>query len=199
MIYERISTKMQSMETDFISSTASAITTAQNALFELSKANIERVDMWFGRMIDISALIFTAITLILGVVAFLTWRHIDQANKAQKLLDETEKKLAASDQFLSNLARREAIGRRLAKITKQGLLRSEVAERALHHRGFAPALYKTLDDNKVFAVDEYGFKHWIPNPPTLTRMGYSWTDVKQITKEELDKIPTGENIPDLSQ
>lgn len=170
-----------------------------NSLFELSKANIERVDLWFSWMLGVAGVFATFIAIAFGAIAYLTWKHFEQAKKAEKLLEETEKKLKASDQFLSSLAQRDAIQQNKKKVAGRGLLRSEVHERALHHRGFAPSLYKIEGDNRVYTIDELGYKHWIPNPPTLTRMGYSGEDIKVITKEEIDNIPTGEHIPDLSK
>lgn len=184
----------------FISSTSALLYfNTTNSLLELSKANIERVDMWFNWMLGIAGVLATIIAIAFGALAYLTWKHYEQAKKAGLLLKETEEKLKASDRFLSNLARRESDRQRAPNKTVRGLLRSEVAERALNHRGFAPALYKTDGDNRVYAVDELGYKHWIPNPPTLTRMGYSGEDIKVITKEEMDKIPTGEHVPDLNK
>lgn len=188
------------MDTILISTASSEAQAAQNALYELSKANIERVDIWFSWMLGIAGVLGTFLTIALAAIAYLTWTHIKQAKRANEILEEAERKrVQESGQFIADIVAKQAAMKQRALKQKAELLRSEVAERAYRHRGFSPILFRAEGQNAVYAMDEYGYKHWIPNPPTLIRMGYSGSDIKQITKEELDKIPTGENIPDLSK
>lgn len=185
------------------------------SLLELSKANIERVDYWFSWMLGVAGVLATFIGIAFLVIAGLTWHHFNQAKKAGKLLDEVEQKRKQFDEtarFIQSVAERAKQHEEPEKKSKKstasqtvsataairkeiGLSKSDVAERSKQHRGFSPVLFQAVGDNAVYAVDEYGYKHWIPDPPTLSRMGYSWTDVKQISKEEIDKIPTGHSIP----
>lgn len=169
-------------------------------LFDLSKANIEQINVWFSWMLAIAGIILTVITILLGLIAYLTWTHIKQAKRASEVLEDAERKrIQETGGFIAASAVKQAAMKQRTTRQKTGLLRSEVADRAYKHRGFSPILFQAVGESPVFAIDEYGYKHWIPNPPTLIRMGYSWSDVKHISKDELDKIQTGENIPDLSK
>lgn len=40
-------------------------------------------------------------------------------------------------------------------------------------------------------------RHWIPNPETFKAFGFSWNAIKTISDAELNKIPRGENYPEL--
>ncbi len=173
-----------------------------NALLELAKSNIERSNLWFTWMLGIAGIILTIITILLAFIGYLVWKHLKQAKQAEDLLTELEKRrkqFNESGQFIADQALMlQALRKRPVKLSTE-LGKSEVLERAKKNRGFSPILYKAVEDKAVYAIDEYGYKHWIPNPPTLIRLGYSWSDVKQINKDELDNIPTGKNIPDLTE
>lgn len=168
-----------------------------DTLLELAKSNIERSNLWFTWMLRLAGIILTIITMLLAFIGYLVWKHMGQAKQAEDILTELEKRRKQFDesgQFIADLVlKQKAMRQRATKLNK-----SEISERAKKSRGFSPILYKAAEEKAVYAIDEYGHKHWIPNPPTLMRMGYSWSDVKQISKDELKKIPTGENIPDLT-
>jgi len=172
------------------------LTSEVRILHQLSQNNLQRVDLWFTKMLDLSGLIFTIITILLGISALLIWTHIKQAIKAEKILKEASRlRFEVKESLTYSLTTApKALKRRGGRLTLE-----EVKEKALLHRGFAPMLLKTERDNAVFAIDEYGVIHWIPNPATLIRMGYSGSDIQMITKEQLDRSPRGVHIPDLSK
>jgi hypothetical protein len=134
------------------------------------------------------------------LIAYLTWKHIQQAKQAVELLKEakTKKEQLAEEraQFITNqfIAEKQKTKEKGRKLTKEELL-----HKALSYRGFAPILYKSIDEDAVYAVDETGFRHWIPNPVTLGRMGYTFADVREMPKQELDLIPRDEDIPNLAK
>lgn len=168
-------------------------------LFDLSKSNLDRVNVWFTWMLGISALVMTVIAILLALIAVLTWRHVKQAQEASKMLDEANKRRKLFDEAGNFLA--QSATKKKSKLQKEfrGLSADEVRKRAISHRGFGPILFQTEGADAVYAVDDYGFLHWIPNPPTLMRMGYSWADVKQLPKAEIDQMKRGENVPVLSE
>lgn len=45
----------------------------------------------------------------------------------------------------------------------------------------------------VYSV-RWGIKHWIENPTTLRKLGYTWDDVDGISGFEFDLYPTGKSI-----
>lgn len=187
------------MDTRLLSLPATASSNV-DMLSEIAKITIERVDLWFSWMLAIATILLTAITVLIALIAFLTWKHVKQAGQASKLLNQakkTQKEAEERAQFIAKMASEDKAKLKL-KGKAKGLSPREIVLRARSHRGYAPVLFQANGQAEVYAIDEYGYKHWIPNPPTLTRMGYSWSDVKHITKQELDLIPTGENIPDLS-
>lgn len=54
----------------------------------------------------------------------------------------------------------------------------------LIRRGSGGAVYKI----------NWGIKHWIENPTTLRRLGYTWDDVDNISDFEFNLYPTGKSI-----
>jgi len=62
-----------------VASSSSFTTEQAHALFELSKTNIERVDYWITWMLALGSLIIAIITILLALIAYLTWKHIRQA------------------------------------------------------------------------------------------------------------------------
>lgn len=56
----------------------------------------------------------------------------------------------------------------------------------------------TLEDSKVYLVQN-GRKRWIVNGSWIKAHGFAWPgDVHVISREEVDKFPTGEPITDKS-
>lgn len=53
-------------------------------------------------------------------------------------------------------------------------------------------LLKISSSFKVYVIID-GKKKWISTPEVFEQLGYGWTDIKQITKEELDAIPDYED------
>ncbi len=49
------------------------------------------------------------------------------------------------------------------------------------------------EDGKVYVVQN-GKKHWILTPEWVAKHGYSWLNVKIISAQDLDSIPTAEPI-----
>lgn len=58
------------------------------------------------------------------------------------------------------------------------------------------AVRSQSSQDRVYLIRE-GRKHWIKNPETLFKLGFTFHNVKNITNEEMDKYETDEDI-DLS-
>ena len=171
---------------------ANFITNNSDGLYQQAQETILRVDHWFSWMLGIAGVFATLITILLVIIA---WKYFEQSDRANKLLDELEKRAKKLDEKSIQLSQ---IAKLKVKQKKQ-LSKAEVAKRAKQHRGFESNLFQATGESPVYAVDENNHRHWIPNPATLIRMGYSWSDVKHVSKQELDLMDTGENIPDLSK
>jgi len=187
------------LTTSYIATNSAISLEEIKVLFDISKANIERIDLWFSWMLGIGGCLFAIFTIFIALIAFLTWKHFDQAKQAAKLLDEVEEKTKQAEergQYITKLTieKKSKGEKRIKKLSKK-----EIKQRSLSHRGFGPILYKVFGEAPVYAIDENGYRHFIPNPVTLGRMGYSFDDVREITKQKLGLIPKGDDIPNLAR
>lgn len=56
--------------------------------------------------------------------------------------------------------------------------------------GYPPGtLLRAGNDDKVFVIDDSGYRHWISNRGYFDKKGYKMSDVKSISQTELQKIP----------
>ena len=58
-------------------------------------------------------------------------------------------------------------------------------------RSYAVRSQSTAD--KVYLIKD-GKKYWIKNPETLNKLGFTFQTIKNITNEEMAKLPSGEPI-----
>lgn len=52
------------------------------------------------------------------------------------------------------------------------------------------SLFKAKGDNKIYEIRK-GQKHWIPDPAVFEHYGFSWGQVKEVSREFLDRYPRG--------
>lgn len=55
-------------------------------------------------------------------------------------------------------------------------------------------LLRAGSNDRVYVIGTEGYKHWVASRGKFDSMGYNMSDVKSISKAELDKIPTGVNL-----
>jgi hypothetical protein len=171
-----------------------------NTLYDLSKDNIEKANSWMGTILSISMWVIAGATFILGLLVLLTWNYFDKAKDAQVTLDKVQqtlddiirtenKKLNDFMDFINQYAPNKSEGTHLTK--------EQVMQKAGGQREFAPVLFEGKGSPEVFALDNYGFFHWIRNEARLLAMGYSRSDVRYFDTELMNMVDRGEDIDPL--
>jgi hypothetical protein len=176
----------QSADLSSINATISADNYSQHqieTLYELSKNNILSVNSWFGLMLGIATFVLTVLALLIATATWLGWRVSKREEKVEKIQNNVEE-----ERLIKQLAPKRDESKRLSA--------NEINKMSKINKGFAHTLLQFYDDPAVYAIDEYGYKHHIPNPETLYKMGYDWSDRKRVTNEFLQNFPKGEPIPD---